>query len=67
MTMRGRFFNRSEYQQLVFGALVDHQGPIKSVKPAIVYAKGHEGPLWSGKQIITTIILNIAPKVCCLS
>jgi DNA-directed RNA polymerase I subunit RPA1 len=59
MTVRGRFFTRAEYQQHVYGALVDFPGFIKILPPAIVKPI----PLWSGKQIISTIILNLVPKV----
>jgi len=59
MTVRGRFFNRADYQQLVYGALIDFPGEIKIVPPAI----WKPVPLWSGKQIITTIVLNLTPKV----
>ena len=58
MTMRGRFFNKSEYQQHVYGALVDHAGKIKTLPPAILKPQ----PLWSGKQIVTTIIMNLVPE-----
>ena len=50
MTMRGRFFPRSEYMQHVYSALVNFPGKIKTLPPAIVKSK--EGPLWSGKQVI---------------
>ncbi len=59
MTIRGRFFTREQYQQFVFYALVDHPGEIKTLPPAIV----KPGPFWSGKQIISTIIMNLVPKV----
>lgn len=59
MTVRGRFFTRAEYQQHVFGALVDFPGFIEILPPAIVKPV----PLWSGKQIISTVILNLVPKV----
>ena len=58
MTMRGRFFTRGEYQQFVFGALVDFPGRIKLFPPAIQKPE----LLWSGKQIISTIISNLVPK-----
>ena len=58
MTMRGRFFTRGEYQQFVFGALVDFPGRIKLFPPAIQKPE----LLWSGKQIISTIIYNLVPK-----
>ena len=50
MTMRGRFFPRSEYMQHVYSALVNFPGKIKTLPPAIVKSK--EGPLWSGKQVM---------------
>ena len=59
MTVRGRFFDREEYQQHVFGALVDVPGRIKTLPPAIIKPR----PLWSGKQIISTIIMNLVPEV----
>lgn len=58
MTVRGRFFNREQYQKFVFGALVDFRGRIKTLPPAIIKPE----PLWSGKQIISTIIMNLVPK-----
>ena len=58
MTMRGRFFTSYEYQQLVYGALVDMRGKIKTLPPAILKPK----MLWSGKQIVATIIINVVPE-----
>jgi len=58
MSLRGRFFTRGEYQQLVFGGLVDFPGRIKLFPPAII--KPEE--LWSGKQVISTVITNLVPK-----
>jgi len=58
MTMRGRFFERGEYQQLVFGALVDLPGRIKLLPPAIRKPK----LLWSGKQVVSTVIINLIPR-----
>lgn len=59
MTVRGRFFTRAEYQQHVFQALVNLPGEIKTLPPAILKPVH----LWSGKQIISTIVLNLVPKV----
>ena len=58
MTMRGRFFSRGDYQQYVFGALVDFPGRIKLLPPALLKPE----QLWSGKQIISTLLINLAPK-----
>lgn len=60
MTVRGRFFAREEYQQHVFSALVDSTRPIKTLPPAILKPQ----MLWSGKQIISTVIINLVPQVC---
>jgi DNA-directed RNA polymerase I subunit RPA1 len=57
MTLRGRFFERGEYQQLVYGALVDLPGRIRLLPPAIRKPR----LLWSGKQLVSTIILNLVP------
>ncbi|CAH3130589.1 unnamed protein product [Porites lobata] len=57
MTIRGRMFNRSDYQQLVYSALSFKNSKIKLLKPCIV--KPCE--LWSGKQVISTVLLNLIP------
>ncbi|XP_021350780.1 DNA-directed RNA polymerase I subunit RPA1-like [Mizuhopecten yessoensis] len=57
LTLRGRFFTRQEYCQLVFSALVDKKGPVKVLPPSII--KPYK--LWSGKQVLSTIILNSIP------
>lgn len=57
LSVRGRFFNQSDYQQLVFQALSSKVGKIKLLPPAIMKPK----VLWSGKQILSTIIINIVP------
>ncbi|XP_052811234.1 DNA-directed RNA polymerase I subunit RPA1-like isoform X1 [Mya arenaria] len=57
LTIRGRFFSRSDYCRLVYGALVDCPGRLKLLPPAIL--KPH--PLWSGKQVLSTVVLNIIP------
>ena len=62
MSMRGRFFTRAEYQQFVYYALVDVRGKIKTLPPCIIKPSA----LWSGKQIISTIIINLVPEVRCL-
>ena len=58
MSVRGRFFNAYEYQQYVFYALVDKRKEIKTLPPCILKPK----KLWSGKQIISTIIINLVPE-----
>ncbi|XP_058828813.1 DNA-directed RNA polymerase I subunit RPA1 isoform X2 [Topomyia yanbarensis] len=56
--IRGKFFNRYDYQQLVFQALSSHRGDIDLLPPTIL----KPAILWSGKQIISTIVKNIIPK-----
>ncbi|KAG0223526.1 hypothetical protein BGW41_005462 [Actinomortierella wolfii] len=60
MTIRGSFFNREEYQFLLYGALrpeVDNtgDGKVLTVPPSIIKPV----PLWTGKDIITTILYNL--------
>ena len=57
MSVRGRFFTSYEYQQYVYYALVDKRGKIKTLPPCIIKPQ----KLWSGKQIISTIIINLVP------
>ncbi|XP_017875380.1 DNA-directed RNA polymerase I subunit RPA1 [Ceratina calcarata] len=57
MTVRGAFFSREDYMQLVYAALSTMQDNIILLPPSILKPK----PLWSGKQIISTVIINIIP------
>ncbi|GFN85498.1 DNA-directed RNA polymerase subunit [Plakobranchus ocellatus] len=58
LTVRGRFFTRQDYCGLVWNAMNDSRNKILTLPPAILKPKA----LWSGKQIISTILLNIIPK-----
>lgn len=58
MSLRGAFFTKTDYQQLVFQALSNHKGEIKLLPPTILKPI----MLWSGKQILSTIIINSIPK-----
>lgn len=63
MTSQDTFFAREEYFQLLYGALRpedndEHGGRLKTLPPAIWRPK----PLWTGKQIISTILKNITPS-----
>ncbi|CCA72815.1 probable DNA-directed RNA polymerase I [Serendipita indica DSM 11827] len=63
LTNKSSFFTREEYQQLVYGALRPENnytgdGRIHMVPPAILKPQ----PLWTGKQIISTILKNITPR-----
>ncbi|KAJ3652064.1 hypothetical protein Zmor_018061 [Zophobas morio] len=58
LSLRGRFFNESDYHQFVFQALSTKTGKISLLPPAIL----KPCPLWSGKQILSTVIINIIPE-----
>ncbi|SAM02441.1 hypothetical protein [Absidia glauca] len=60
MTCRDTFFTRDEYQQLLYGSLRPEEdgtgnGRILTLPPVIFKPK----PLWSGKQIISTVLMNL--------
>lgn len=57
MSMRGRFFNREDYQQLVYVGLSHISRDIELLPPTILKPT----KLWSGKQILSTIIMNVIP------
>ena len=58
LTLRGTFFEREVYMQLVYSALSVVQGRIILLPPAIIKPV----LMWSGKQVISTIIINIIPR-----
>ncbi|KAF2259470.1 beta and beta-prime subunits of DNA dependent RNA-polymerase [Lojkania enalia] len=62
LTNKDIFFTREEYQQLLYSSLRPEDGHTTSgslltAPPAIVKPR----PLWTGKQIVTTILKNIKP------
>lgn len=58
LMLRGKFFNRHDYQQYVFQGLSKKSGPIQLLPPTI----WKPIPLWSGKQVVSTIIRNLIPE-----
>ncbi|KAI0065920.1 beta and beta-prime subunits of DNA dependent RNA-polymerase [Artomyces pyxidatus] len=64
MTCQDTFFTREEYFQLLYGAIrpedetAHHSGRLLTLPPVIWKPK----PLWTGKQIISTVLLNITPS-----
>lgn len=63
LTNKDTMFDREGYQQLVYGAVRPETGQFAServllVPPAIVKPV----PRWTGKQVITTILLNVKPS-----
>lgn len=62
ITNKDSFFTREQYQQYVYGCVRPEDGhatrsKLITVPPAIFKPI----PLWTGKQIITTVLLNITP------
>ncbi|XP_071637710.1 DNA-directed RNA polymerase I subunit RPA1 isoform X2 [Temnothorax longispinosus] len=58
LTTRGKFFSKAHYTKLVYTALPIKQKNIILLPPAIIKPK----MLWSGKQILSTVIINIIPS-----
>ncbi|EGO02141.1 hypothetical protein SERLA73DRAFT_86356 [Serpula lacrymans var. lacrymans S7.3] len=63
MTCQDAFFSREEYFQLLYGALrpeddSHNTGRLVTMPPTIWKPK----PLWTGKQIISTVLKNITPS-----
>lgn len=63
MTCKDTLFTRSEYQQLIYGALRPEDdysggGRVLTVPPTIWRPR----PLWTGKQIISTVLKNLKPE-----
>lgn len=63
MACKDTLYTREEYQQLLYGALWTEDGysgvdgRIVTLPPAIFKPK----PLWTGKQVISMVLLNIKP------
>ena len=62
LTNRDTFLDKASYQQLLYSCLRPEDGHTRSeriqlVCPAILKPK----PMWSGKQVITTVMKNITP------
>ncbi|NWS67386.1 RPA1 polymerase, partial [Crotophaga sulcirostris] len=59
MTIRGCFFTREQYMELVYRGLTDKKGRIKILPPAIMKPQR----LWTGKQVVvSTLLINIVPE-----
>lgn len=57
LTIRGRFFSRRDYHQLVNFALGSSSKFIETEPPTILKPV----TLWAGKQVISTVIKNLIP------
>lgn len=49
MTIRGCFFTKVQYTELVYRGLTDKRGRIKLLPPAVLKPQ----QLWTGKQVVT--------------
>lgn len=58
MTIRGCFFTREQYMELVYRGLTDKVGRVKLFPPAVL----KPFPLWTGKQVVSTLLINIIPE-----
>ncbi|GAB0098582.1 DNA-directed RNA polymerase [Sergentomyia squamirostris] len=58
LTMRGRFFCREDYFQLIFQGVSRQRGDLIFLPPAILKPR----TVWSGKQVLSTVMLNIIPR-----
>lgn len=58
LTRRDQLFEKEKYHQLVFCALAFLDKQIKLEPPAIIKPE----PVWTGKQVITTIVRNCIPE-----
>lgn len=54
MTIRGCFFTRVQYTELVYRGLTDKLGRIKLLPPAILKPQ----QLWTGKQVFNVFLLS---------
>ncbi|CAI9543121.1 unnamed protein product [Staurois parvus] len=57
MTIRGCFFTREQYMELVYRGLTDKTGRVKTLPPAIMKPR----KLWTGKQVVSTLLINVIP------
>lgn len=57
LTIKGRFFNKSDYQNLVYNSFNDLKSNIKLLPPSILKPV----PLWTGKQVVSTLLINLLP------
>lgn len=64
LTNKDTFFNRETYQQLIYGCIRPEDGHTNGASrlltlPPTIFKPT---PLWTGKQVISTILLNIKPR-----
>ena len=57
LTMKDTFLTKEIFYQLLYGTFAE-QGRIKTIPPAIQKPV----PLWTGKQLVTALLLNLIPS-----
>lgn len=63
MTLRGCFFSRAQYTELVYRGLTDKQGRIKLLPPAIFKPQ----QMWTGKQVSIFHVIFMYTYVCMIT
>uniref|UniRef100_W5MY79 DNA-directed RNA polymerase subunit n=1 Tax=Lepisosteus oculatus TaxID=7918 RepID=W5MY79_LEPOC len=58
MTIRGCFFTRDQYMELVYRGLTDKRGRVRVLPPAVLKPCA----LWTGKQVVSTLLINVIPE-----
>uniref|UniRef100_A0A914VLZ9 DNA-directed RNA polymerase subunit n=1 Tax=Plectus sambesii TaxID=2011161 RepID=A0A914VLZ9_9BILA len=58
LTLKDRFFTKEDYHHLVLAAFAESSQRFNMLPPAMLKPK----LLWTGKQVISTLILNVIPK-----
>ncbi|KAI5756409.1 hypothetical protein M8J77_024881 [Diaphorina citri] len=58
LSLRDTFLTRAEYMNLVYQALCILNTEIRTLPPTIWKPM----PLWTGKQVLSTVIINLTPK-----
>ncbi|KAL3229701.1 Uncharacterized protein RNJ44_01837 [Nakaseomyces bracarensis] len=62
LTSKDSFFTREQYQQYIYGCIRPEDGHATRAKLVTLPPAIHKPvPLWTGKQIITTVLLNVTP------
>lgn len=63
LTNKDTFFTREQYHQLIYGSVRPEDGHTTSARILTVPpAVWKPVPLWTGKQVISTLLLNIKPQ-----
>lgn len=63
LTSKDTFLNKADYNQLIYASLNEfvNDGTIKKIHLEVpAYLKSRQGPVWTGKQVISTILKNLS-------